>query len=104
MGKRQCSYCGAFNPDTAELCSNCREPLVEVPHVHSGISVQGMAQIRRGVIYILMAAGLHYVAAGHTGLQMPMVLGPVVNTYVIPLLFLCGAGLVLLGLFRRVAS
>jgi len=101
MGKRQCSFCGAFNLDTAQVCSNCRESLVEVPRAHTGISPQGMAQIRRGVIYLLFAAGIHYFTAGHSGIQLPMQISPVINDYLIPFLFLCGAGLIVYGLFRR---
>lgn len=104
MAKRQCSYCGAFNPDTAQICSNCRESLVEVHVSHAGISPVGMAKVRRGVIYILLAGGLHYFAAGHSGIALPVQITPVVNAYLIPFLFLCGAGLVVYGLFLRVKS
>ena len=108
MGKRQCSFCGAFNPDTAQLCSNCREPMTGVPHAaahaHVSFTPQSIAQIRRGVIYILLAAGLHYLTAGESGFQLPVQVSPIVNSYLIPFMFLCGAGLIIYGLFRAVKS
>jgi hypothetical protein len=102
MGKRQCSFCGAFNPDTAQICSNCRESLVAASHApsHGGFSPESLAQIRRGVLYILLAAVLYYFFGGHSGIEMPVQISPIVNTYLVPFMFLCGAGLILLGLFR----
>jgi hypothetical protein len=63
-----------------------------------------MAYIRRGVIYILIAAGLHFFTAGHSGFQLPVQIDPIVNYCLVPFLFLCGLGLVVFGLFRRVTS
>jgi len=106
MGKRQCSFCGAFNPDTAQICSNCRESLVAMPHAqaHAGFSPEGMAQIRRGVLYILLAAVIYYFFGGHSGIEIPVQISPIVNTYLVPFMFLCGVGLSLLGLFRAFKS
>ncbi len=65
----------------------------------------GRQQIRRGLLYMLLAAVIYYFAAGYAApLKPPVQVVPFVTNYLSPLLFLGGLGLTLYGLFLRVRS
>jgi hypothetical protein len=85
-------------------CPFCRE---EVPQVQLSRprSSSGRAQIRRGLLYMLLAAISYYFAAGYgTPLQLPVEIMPIVTNYLLPLLFLSGLGFTAYGLFLRAKS
>jgi hypothetical protein len=101
---RTCVYCG--KPFAAHLkrCPFCRE---DVPEVRVSMSRRpdGRAQIRRGLLYMFLAAVIHYFAAGYSApLQVPVFVVPLVTNYLTPLLFLGGLGLSLYGLYLRIKS
>ena len=48
---------------------------------------------------MLLAAVIHYFAAGYSPLQVPFPIQPIVTVYLSPLLFLGGLGLTLHGYF-----
>jgi hypothetical protein len=61
--------------------------------------------MRRGLLYMLLAAIIYYFAAGYAApLWLPVQVLPVVVNYLLPLLFLAGIGLTLYGLFLRFRS
>ena len=65
----------------------------------------GRQQIRRGLLYMFLAAVIYYFAAGYSApLQLPVAVTPIVTTYLTPLLFLGGLGFALYGLFLRIKS
>ena len=65
----------------------------------------GGRQIRRGLLYMLLAAVLYYFAAGYGGpLRLPVQVVPIVINYFLPLLFLGGLGFTVYGLFLRARS
>lgn len=106
MGMRQCPFCGKFTLEQVTQCPFCRESLTSVPQVtgfdvgHEGAN----KQIRRGLIYMVLAAAAHYFLAGYSPVQFPLTVIPQVTELMIPFLFLAGVGLVILGIYRRFTS
>ena len=100
---RQCAYCGMFVADNAVICPSCRESLVPTaaPRQHISSGVAGRAELRRGLMAILFAIFLHYFTRGHSPWPLPFELPSILDDLFIPLLFLAGLGLVLLGGYRR---
>jgi hypothetical protein len=62
----------------------------------------GRAQIRRGMMYLLLGAVFYYFVGGYSGLQIPFEVPSVVGDYILPLMFLGGAALVLYGLYLKI--
>jgi hypothetical protein len=86
-------------------CPFCREQVPEVRLYRSRSSPNGGVQIRRGLLYMLLAAISYYFAAGYSApLQVPVEIVPVVTKYLLPLLFLSGFGFTVYGLILRVKS
>src|SRR5713226_666455 len=103
---RRCVYCG--KPMAAHLtqCPFCREavPQVQLARRTGG---DGRHQIRRGLLYMLLAGVIHYFAAGYADpfrIPLPAPVLPLVTQYLTPLLFLGGLGLTLYGLFLKLRS
>ena len=68
------------------------------------ISQESSGMIRRGLLYMLLAAVLFYFAGGYNPMEFPLnVIPPVLDIY-LPLLFLGGLGMVLLAVIRRPRS
>src|SRR5437867_13112821 len=101
---RRCVYCGKHMAAHLTQCPFCREAVPQVQLTRrSGPS--GRQQIRRGLLYMLLAAVIYYFAAGYAApLKPPVQVVPFVTSYLSPLLFLGGLGLTLYGLFLRVRS
>ena len=85
-------------------CPFCREAVPQVQLTRrSGPS--GRQQIRRGLLYMLLAAVIYYFAAGYAApLWLPVQILPMVVDYLLPLLFFGGLGLSIYGLFLRFKS
>ena len=56
-------------------------------------------EIRRGLLYMLLAGVIHYFAGGYSAMDLPFPINPVVTVYLSPMLFLSGLGLIVYGLF-----
>ena len=85
-------------------CPYCREAVPQVQLTRRTGS-DGKAQMRRGLLYMLLAAVIYYFAAGYAApLWLPVQVLPVVVNYLLPLLFLAGLGLTLYGFFLRIKS
>jgi len=56
-------------------------------------------QIRRGLLYMVLAAVIHYFAGGYSPMDLPFPINPWVTLCLTPLLFLGGLGLSLYGLY-----
>jgi hypothetical protein len=101
---RPCVFCG--KPMVAQLtrCPHCREdvPKVQLSSVraHKG----GRDQIRRGLLYMLLAGVIQYFAAGYSSFTLPFAVPPVVTAYLAPVVFLSGMGLLIYGLCLRAKS
>ena len=61
-------------------------------------------QIRRGLLYMLLAAVIYYLAGGYSPLSLPVSINSAVNAYLVPLLFLSGLALTLYGLYQRLMT
>ena len=106
MDKKSCPFCGKPVSFNLERCPFCREA---IPSVHMsgdarGGGGDGRANIRRGLLWALLAGVIYYFAGGHSGLKLPMEIPGFVNQYLTPILFLGGAGLALYGLFQKMRA
>ena len=98
---RQCAYCGKRIDVRLNQCPFCREMVPQV-RLSRSFGLEGRRQIRRGLLYMLLAGVIYYFAAGYAKpLQLPVAAQPIVVNYLAPLLFLGGLGLTLYGLFLR---
>ena len=85
-------------------CPSCREAVPQV-QLTRRTGPDGRQQMRRGLLYMLLAAVIYYLAGGYSApLWLPVQVLPVVTNYLLPLLFLGGLGLTLYGLFLRMRS
>jgi hypothetical protein len=100
---RQCVHCGKPVRTHLRQCPFCREMIPEVPRTHRHGS-DGRHEIRRGLLYMLLAAGIYYVAGGYSQIKLPLTIVPAVTTYLAPLLFFGGLGLSLYGIVLRFRS
>jgi hypothetical protein len=98
---RQCPYCGKLLPRNRPQCPHCRETLAEVPIVRVA-PVAKSSHIRRGLLYMLLAAVIHYFVGGYSAMDLPIPIAPVVAVYLTPLVFLGGLGLALYGFYLRI--
>ena len=101
---RRCAYCG--KPMSAQLtqCPFCREAVPQV-RLTPRSGADGRTQMRRGLLFMLLAAVIYYFAGGYGApLRLPVEIVPAVTNYLLPLLFLGGLGLSVYGLFLRVKS
>ena len=100
---RPCAYCGKPVPSRMNRCPFCREEVREVRlSVRAG--KDGRREVRRGLIYMLLGAVIHYFAGGYSAISLPYPLNPLVTTYLSPVVFLGGLGLCLYGVFLRIRS
>jgi hypothetical protein len=98
---RQCPHCGELFSRTLSQCPRCREAISEIRRPQQGAPVGNRGQIRRGLLYMLLAAVIHYFSGGYSAMDLPFPINPVVTVYLSPLLFLGGLGLALYGLYLR---
>ena len=96
MATRQCPFCGMQVSDYLNQCPFCREALTQVRLSHR-TSTAGHREIRQGLLYMLLAAIIHYFAGGYSTMSVPFSINPAVTEYLSPLLFSCGLGLSLHG-------
>jgi hypothetical protein len=98
--KRQCAYCGRFAPSHLIQCPDCRETLPQIAVV-SPPPVKKRTEIRRGLLYMLLAAVIYYFAGGYSAMNLPFPINPLVTVYLSPLLFVSGLGLTIFGFYAR---
>ncbi len=68
------------------------------------VGEEGSGTIRRGLLYMLLAAVLFYFVGGYNPMEFPLNVIPPVLDIFLPLLFLGGLGMVLLAVIRRPRS
>jgi len=66
--------------------------------------MEAREKMRRGLFYILLAAIIHYFAAGYSTFTLPVAIPGVVTVYLTPLLFLAGIGYEFYGLLLYLKS
>jgi hypothetical protein len=106
MDKKSCPFCGKPVSVNLDRCPFCREA---IPKVRLGTNVvrgssDGRANIRRGLLWALLAGVIYYFAGGHSSLKLPVEVPSFVNVYFTPILFLGGAAMALYGLFQKIRS
>jgi len=98
-GMRGCPFCGKPVRVEALQCPFCREAIQPVQVKARAYTAKGREKIRRGLLYVLLGAVVHYFAAGYSGLTLPIAIPSVVTSYGTPLIFACGLGLIAYGAF-----
>jgi len=102
MDKRACPFCGKPVNVRLNQCPFCREAIPAVSFSSgSRSSGEGGANVRRGLLWTLLAGVIYYFAGGHSGLTLPFEVPAFVNLYLTPLLFLAGVAMALYGLFQN---
>src|ERR1700704_710910 len=101
---RRCVFCGKSMAARLTQCPFCREAVPQV-QLSRRTGPDGRRQIRRGLLYMLLAGVIHYFAGGYSmPIQLPILILPLVTDYLSPLLFLGGLGMTIYGLFLRIKS
>jgi hypothetical protein len=104
---QRCAYCGKQMAARLPQCPYCREAVLTV-QVSRRSGPSGGHQMRRGLLYMLLAAVIHYFAGGYGApiflLPLPAPVMPLLTQYLTPLLFLGGLGLTVYGFFLKVKS
>lgn len=100
---RPCAFCGKPVPTRLNRCPYCREEVPEV-RLSARSGKDGRREIRRGLMYMFLAAVIYYFSGGYSAFTLPFALSPWVTTYLAPTVFLGGLGLCLYGIFLRIRS
>src|ERR1700722_11158069 len=98
---RQCPFCGKKLSWNLDHCPYCREALPAMARPHQAAPVNQSGNIRRGLLYMLLAAVIHYFAGGYSALNLPFPIVSVVTSCLSPVVFLGGLGLTLYGLYCK---
>ena len=101
--KRHCPFCGVLVGTNLSQCPSCREAIPPV-HVPYRPTPDVRHPIRRGLLYMLLAAVMYYFASGRSGYDIPILVNPWVSGYLLPLLFVAGLGLCLYGVYQRIRT
>lgn len=98
MGMRQCPYCGKMVGEVRTECPHCHAAIPEIG-VRRERNHHSEAEIRKGLLYVLLGAVIHYFASGSSAMQIPYPIDPVVTVLLSPVLLVGGLGLALHGYF-----
>jgi hypothetical protein len=103
MPTRQCPHCGKEVSALLTQCVYCREALPAVPKIRGdGVRrAAGASKIRQGLLFMLLAALVHFFSGGYSALELPFQIQPIVTGYFSPLLFLSGLGLSCFGFYLQ---
>lgn len=103
LATRPCVFCGKQMLVTLNRCPHCREEIPQVQLSHR-TRTGGRLQIRRGLLYMLLAGVIQYFASGASGFTVPVQIPAPVTAYLAPAVFICGLGLLIYGLVLRAKS
>jgi len=104
LATRPCVFCGKSMLAHLTRCPHCRE---DVPKVHLSSPrprTGGRQQIRRALLYMLLAGVIQYFAGGYSGFTLPVTVSPIITTYLAPVVFLSALGLLIYGFYLRAKS
>jgi hypothetical protein len=99
---RQCSHCGRMAPVGLPECPHCKEEFPALPQPRRSARVDG-GELRRGLLYMTLAAVIHYFAAGYSTWQLPLHVPEMVIRYMTPALFVLGLGFAVYGVANRLS-
>ena len=100
-------HCGKPISIRLRQCPFCREANPEIPRPRSSGgtgNITGRFEIRRGLLYMLLAAVIYYFSGGYSPFTLPIAVSSAVNTYLAPVVFLGGLGFTLYGVYLRFRS
>ena len=100
---RHCVYCGKPVAPHHSQCPHCREAVPKVRLAPAPAPAAKRSQMRRGILYMLLALVIHYVALRSDSLNLPFSVNPAV-TYLATMMFLAGLALTLYGFFTKVTA
>jgi hypothetical protein len=100
MSKRQCPYCGITVAEARTACPHCHSVLPEI-HVTHHRDIHAHTEIRKGLLYVLLAAVISYFAGGYSAMEVPYPIQPIVTICLSPMIFLGGLGLTLHGFYLQ---
>jgi hypothetical protein len=103
LATRPCVFCGKSMLAHLTRCPHCREDIPKV-QLSSRPRTGGRLEIRRGLLYMLLAGVIQYFAAGYSPFSLPISIPPSVTAYFAPVVFLAGLGLLIYGLYLRAKS
>jgi hypothetical protein len=103
LATRPCVFCGKSMLAHLNRCPHCREDIPKV-QLSARPRIGGRLQVRRGLLYMLLAGVIQYFAAGYSTLTLPIQVHPIVTAYLAPVVFLSGLGLLIYGLYLRAKS
>ena len=106
VATRVCVFCGKPMLSHLTRCPHCREdvPQLRMTTPARRIRTGGREQIRRALLYMLLAGVIQYFAGGYSGLTPPVAIPDVVTSYLAPVVFLSGFGLLIYGFYLRAKS
>jgi hypothetical protein len=103
LATRPCVFCGKSMLAHLARCPHCREDIPKV-QLASRERTGGRLEIRRGLLYMLLAGVIQYFAAGYSPLTLPIAVPPLVTAYLAPVVFISGLGLIIYGFYLRAKS
>lgn len=103
LATRPCVFCGKSMLAHLTRCPHCREDIPKV-QLSSRPRTGGRREIRRALLYMLLAGVIQYFAAGYSGFTLPVSVSPIITTYLAPVLFISGLGLLIYGFYLRAKS
>jgi hypothetical protein len=103
LATRPCVFCGKSVLTRLNRCPYCREDIPKV-QLSSRPRTGGRLEIRRGLLYMLLAGVIQYFAAGYTPFTLPVQVPAVVTACLAPVVFVSGVGLVIYGFYVRAKS
>src|SRR6266481_2966418 len=104
VASRTCVYCGKTMLSHLTRCPHCREDIPQVRLASSRPRTGGRQQIRRALLYMLLAGVIQYFAGGYSGFTVPVTVSPIITTYLAPVVFLSALGLLIYGFYLRAKS
>ena len=103
MQERICPFCGKRISASLVRCPYCREAISSAVASSGSRKTrpEAASNIRRGLLWALLAAVIYYFAGGHGSLTLPFTVPGFVTQYLVPLLFLAGVAMALYGAYQR---
>lgn len=100
MKFRQCGQCGRMAPVGLVECPHCKHELPPMPVLRKSSYTDG-GVLRRGLLYMTLAAVTHYFAGGYSTIELPVQIPEFVTQYLTPAVFVLGLAFALVGLVNR---
>jgi hypothetical protein len=104
LATRPCVFCGKSMFAHLTRCPHCREDIPKVQLSSRPPRTGGRLEIRRGLLYMLLAGVIQYFAGGYSSFTLPISVHPLITSYLAPVVFLSGLGLLIYGFYLQAKS